>query len=238
MRRGGGVSLRVGHDLGGDVERLFDRLVGETRGRLLVLLRRGRKSIADLGVALGVTDNAVRTHIAALERDGLVEPAGVQRDTGGKPARLYGLTDQAEELFPKAYAVVLSALLREIELQDGRDRVLALLRVVGEKAAAAHATVAEGLEARVEAAATVLRGLGGDVEVERAGEGWRLCGYGCPLSAVAAEHAEVCALAEALVAEITGRPVREECDRSGRPRCAFRIEGGRLRARATGAEDR
>ena len=41
---------------------------------------------------MGLTDNAVRTHVAALERDGLVEPVGTQRDTGGKPARVYALT--------------------------------------------------------------------------------------------------------------------------------------------------
>jgi len=207
------------------MESVFERLVGETRGRVLLLLRRGQRSIAELGGALGVTDNAVRTHLAALERDGLVEAVGFRRDTGGKPARLYGLTERAEELFPKAYAVVLGAVLEELGSRDGRERVLELLRSVGEKVGSAYADPARGLEARVEVAAAVLRELGGDVEVERTAEGWRLSGFGCPLSAVVAEHAEVCVLGEALVAEITGRPVREVCERAGRPRCAFVVEG-------------
>lgn len=206
------------------MENVFDRLLGETRGRIILLLRRGQRSISELAAALGVTDNAVRTHLAALERDGLAEQAGVQRDTGGKPARLYALTDQAEELFPKAYAVVLGALLREIEAQDGRERVLALLRAVGEKAAAAHATPTDNLERRIETAAAALRELGGDVEVERVEHGWRLSGLGCPLSAVVADHADVCTLAESLVAAITGCPVREECNLEGRPRCAFHVD--------------
>jgi predicted ArsR family transcriptional regulator len=73
----------------------------------------------------------------------------------------------------------------------------------------------------------VLRDIGADVEVVRRGRGergergWRLQGYACPLSAVTPGHPEVCELARALVEEIAGVPVREACDRSGRPRCAF-----------------
>lgn len=52
---------------------------------------------------------------------------------------------------------------------------------------------------------------------------YTLQGYGCPLSAVTAEHPQVCALAQALVEEIAGESVTEECDRSDRPRCRFRI---------------
>jgi len=65
--------------------------------------------------------------------------------------------------------------------------------------------------------------LGGDVEVQRTKDGYTLQGYGCPLSAVTAKHPQVCALARALVEEITGEPVTECCERNGRPRCRFRI---------------
>ena len=44
-----------------------------------------------------------------------------------------------------------------------------------------------------------------------------LQGYGCPLSAVTATHPEVCALAQALVEQITGLPVTECCDRTAPP---------------------
>jgi predicted ArsR family transcriptional regulator len=46
-------------------------------------------------------------------------------------------------------------------------------------------------------------------------------GYSCPLAAVAPDHPAVCHLAEALVSEIVGVPMHEECAREGRPRCAF-----------------
>jgi predicted ArsR family transcriptional regulator len=202
----------------------LQRFIGETRVEMLRLLRRSRQTITSLADALRLTDNAVRTHVAALERDGLVEPAGVQRDTGGKPARIYELTPEGEELFPKAYALVLTGLVEEIARTEGSERAMALLRSVGRQVAASVARPGDAA-ARVEAAAAALRGLGGDLELLQTADGWRLQGYGCPLSAVTAKRPEVCALAHALVEEITGRPVTECCDREGRPRCGFQVAG-------------
>ena len=94
-------------------------LTGETQSKLLGLLRRSRQTITGLAKALGLTDNAVRLHISALRCDGFVEDVGTMRDTGGKPARLYGLSREGEELFPKAYAQVLQALVEESLSRDG-----------------------------------------------------------------------------------------------------------------------
>lgn len=213
----------------------FDKLAGGTRGRLLRLLRRSENTISGLAAELGISDNAVRTHVASLQRDGMVDEAGVLRSTGGKPAQLYRISAEAEELFPKAYALVLSELVRTLEEREGRDAVIGLLREVGSRAAA-HAGGAADSEARVAAAAAVLRALGGDVEVEREGDGWRIRGFGCPLSAVVSEHPLVCSLAESLVEEITGRPTRERCERGDRPRCSFCVSGSAGVERAEAAD--
>jgi predicted ArsR family transcriptional regulator len=202
-----------------------DRLTGETRAQLLSLLRRSRQTITALADALGLTDNAVRSHMAALERDGIVQQVSTRRDTGGKPARVYALTDQGEELYPKAYALVLSRLVEEIAQVDGWERATTLLRTVGRRLGSAVPTPPDR-ERRVAAAAEALRSLGGDVEVQRTEHGFVLQGCGCPLSAVTAEHPQICALARSVVEEITGQPVIECCDRSERPRCRFRIENG------------
>ncbi|HJR17297.1 MAG TPA: ArsR family transcriptional regulator [Gemmatimonadales bacterium] len=202
----------------------LERLIGDTQARLLSLLRRPPQTITGLSAALGVTDNAVRTHIAALGRDGIVEQIGTQRDTGGKPARVYALTEEGEELFPKAYSLVLAGLVEQITRTDGPEHAMELLRGVGERLASG-VQGSPDVAGRVTAAAAALRSLGGDIDVQRTAEGWRLQGYGCPLSAVTSDHAEVCELARTLVAEITGQPVSECCDRAGRPRCGFQIKG-------------
>lgn len=201
----------------------IERTLGGTRAQLLKLLRRSRRSINELAASAGITDNAVRTHVAAMQRDGMVQAAGVERATGGKPAQLYEITPEAEEMFPKAYAVVLNALIELLEERRGREELIGMLREVGVRAAAAEGGARPDSEARVQAAADRLRKLGGEIEVERLGAGWTLRGYGCPLSSVVAEHENVCALAESLVAAITQLPVRERCEHGARPRCAFEI---------------
>lgn len=201
---------------------IVNTLAGETQSKLLGLLRRAPRTIGELSRTLQLTDNAIRTHIGALSRDGLVEEAGAQRDTGGKPARLYTLSRKGEELFPKAYAAALNGLVEEIARTEGWDRAVELLQRVGAKAAAGIPTGGT-LETRVDAALATLRGLGADIEGLKSDSGWILQGYACPLSKVTAEHPQVCQLVTSLVAEITGRPVTECCERGTRPRCRFEV---------------
>lgn len=207
----------------------LDALVGETRGRVLRLVRHAPRSIGQLADVLGISENAVRGHVAAAERDGLVQQAGVRRATGGKPARVYELTPEAEELFPKGYALVFTELVRMLRDEDGHDETIERLRRVGRRLGAQAATADQGGAPRREVgrrladAAGVLESLGGPVEVVEEPHGWRIRADGCPLSAVVTEEPDVCALAEALVAEITGRRVTECCRKSERPRCEFRI---------------
>src|SRR3954471_25066924 len=86
------------------------KFFASTRGQSIILLRRATRTVEELAQALGLTDNAVRAHLATLERDGLVRQAGLRRGTS-KPAYAYGLTPAAERLFPKAYGTLLRMLL-------------------------------------------------------------------------------------------------------------------------------
>jgi predicted ArsR family transcriptional regulator len=197
--------------------------LGDTRAELLRLLRRSKATIGELAASLGVTGNAVRGHLATLQRDGLVEEVGARPSTGGKPAQLYDLTPTGEEVFPKAYGPVLQVLIRALRERDGDRTTVELLRVAGRSAAPPtgldeHATPEE----RTRHAAEALKSLGGDVEVERVDDGWLIRGFGCPLSAVVKDEPDACRIAEGLVSELTGAHVEEHCDRRGtRACCAF-----------------
>ncbi|MEN8375421.1 MAG: helix-turn-helix domain-containing protein [Gemmatimonadota bacterium] len=209
---------------------VIERITGSTRARLLGLLRRSAQTVGELAETVGVTDNAVRMHMAALERDGMVERVGERRGTGGRAAAEYRLTDAAESLYPKAYAAALSLVLREVEDSDGRERVLELLRGAGERAgralleAGAVSPRTNGARAGVDAAAQGLRALGADLDVQETESGWRLAGYACPLMEVVAADPRACLLAHAMVEQLAGLPAVRECDTEGRPRCRFRIE--------------
>ena len=76
---------------------------------LLTLLLNNKKglTIDRMAAALNITRNAVREHVSALERDRLVAPAAFTV-TGGRPGRVYALTDRGLALFPKHYDTDLS----------------------------------------------------------------------------------------------------------------------------------
>ncbi len=199
------------------------RLFASTRGRVIELLRRSAQTVNDLAAKLDLTDNAVRLHLSALERDGLVEQVGRRRESAGKPAFVYRTTPGAEALFPKAYDQVLSELLAVLETSQSREEMDRLVREVGRRLGAAAALREGSMQERAVHAAAVLTGLGGLAEVEQAANGLRIQGYSCPLGAVTGAHPITCTLAEALVSELVGAPVVERCERGARPRCAFQV---------------
>lgn len=202
------------------------RFFESTRGRIVTLLRRSGRTVEELARALGLTDNGVRSHLAILERDGIVLQRGtVSRGGGGggKPAYVYELTPEAEALFPKAYEPVLRQLLNVMAEHLGREETEALLRMVGRRIADERTVPANGLSARLEGAVGVLNELGGLAELEERDGTFVIRGYSCPLSGVVPGHPEVCRLAEALLTELAGVPVHEHCDRGENPRCCFEV---------------
>ena len=200
-----------------------ERFFESTRGQIVTLLRRSGRTVEELARTLGLTDNGVRAHLAVLERDGIVRQRGsVRRSSGGgKPAYVYGLTEEAEDLFPKAYEPALRRLLDVLSERLGSGESEALLRSVGRRLAEEHSTRADG--ARLESAVEVLNDLGGLAELEEHDGGFVIRGYSCPLAGVTPDHPEVCRMVETLIAELAGAPVQERCDRGERPRCCFEV---------------
>jgi predicted ArsR family transcriptional regulator len=201
------------------------RFFQSTRGQIVTLLRRSKSTVEDLARALDLTDNGVRAHLAVLERDGIVVQRGSLRRTsgGGKPAYVYELTQEGEDLFPKAYEPTLGRLLDVLSERLGLEESEALLRLVGRRLAEEHSTRADGAHARLETAVEVLNELGGLAELEERDGALVIRGYSCPLGGVTPNHPEVCRMAEALVAEVAGVSVQEQCERGERPRCCFEV---------------
>lgn len=206
--------------------KLDQRFFDSTRGRIVSLLREGSSTVNELAAKLELTDNAVRAHLLTLERDGLVRQSGVQRGAR-KPHFAYELTEEAGRLFPKAYDALLNQLITVLKGRLPPSALEDVLREVGRSLAARHASsqTPADLEGRVQNALEVLKAIGGSPSVERENGSLFIRSGGCPLSAAVVEHPEVCELAEALVAEIVGLPVRERCDRGESPKCRFEVGG-------------
>jgi len=191
-----------------------------TQGRIVVHLQEGGRTVDQLAELLGLTPNAVRNHLGALDRDGLVQVEG-RRPSTRKPAMIYGLTARARELLSRAYLPVLQQLLATLKDRLTPSERIAVLREVGRRLAAGAPRAAGSRKDRVALAARVIEELGGSVQVETRGRTSAIIGSSCPLTELVRENPEVCRAVEALVAEVTGLPAREQCDRGEHPRCTF-----------------
>jgi predicted ArsR family transcriptional regulator len=204
-------------------KRWRERVLSTTRGRVLSLLRRGPRTVNELAEALNLTDNGVRLHLGALERDGLVEQQGARRGRS-RPSYVYRLTPEAEALFPRAYATVLSEVLGYVRDERGVAELELFLRAVGRRAGERARVATHGLRERVDAAVVLLGEMGGLAEVEEQPDAFMIRGFSCPMAAIVGTNPEACALAEEMVGGIVDVPVKECCDREGdSPRCAFRV---------------
>jgi predicted ArsR family transcriptional regulator len=202
------------------------RILETTRGKVLGLLRREAMTADELASALGLTDNAVRAHLATLERDRLVQTAGERREGKvGKPATLYRVAPDVEELFSKAYLPLLTSILDVLGDRLSRRQLLPFLRAVGERLAQSVEQPSGTLGDRVTAASRLLNHLGGlssAQEIER-GSRYTIESRGCPVGVAVRNRPEVCEAIVALVSELTGARVRSCCQRGERPSCCFEV---------------
>ena len=196
-----------------------------TRGRIVMLLRRAGRTVDELAQALDLTDNGVRSHLATLERDGLVRQHGTRRG-GGKPAYTYELTPEADSFFPKAYDEILVQLLDVLADRLAPELLGPVLDEVSSRLAIGRVAPPGDLRSRVEWGASVLRDMGGLPEVEECQGAFLIRGYSCPLGAVVSKHPGACRLAELLLSRVIGATVRERCERGGSPRCCFEVLPG------------
>ncbi len=199
------------------------RFFASTRGRIIMLLRRASRTVDELAKALDLTDNAVRAHLATLERDGLVEQHGERRGSG-KPSYVYDLTPGAEQLFPKAYSQVLREILEELNERMTSTEVEEVMRSAGRRLAAQWPHGPEALSGRVETAISVLNALGGLAELEASDGNYEIHGYSCPLAAVVPGHPETCQLASSLLTELVGVNVQPRCEGNGSFQCCFILQ--------------
>lgn len=202
-----------------------DRLFKSTRGKILELLRTRECTVNELADALHLTDNAVRAHLASLERDRLVAQSGM-RPGIRKPHITYVLGAESEQVFPKAYGRLVSLIMGIFSQQLTRKTLRAGMRAAGRAVAKEHRREVKGKtrRQRIDAALGILKDLGGMATFRKENGKDFICGNGCPIAAATANHPEACLLAESLLAEIIGSPVKAHCITGPNPACRFEVK--------------
>jgi predicted ArsR family transcriptional regulator len=195
-----------------------------TRARIVELLRRSPLSANEIAERIGKTHNAVRPHLVALGRAGLVQEAGTRRTGSSRPAMLYELAPRADAMLSRAYIPFIAHLLRVLGERMSEAELHALMHSVGRNLASEWPRLRGDLRQRVDAAQMLLAELGARTEVEETADGLVVRGYGCLLAEAVHGRPEVCRAVESLLGELVEAPVEECCERGERPRCCFRIE--------------
>jgi predicted ArsR family transcriptional regulator len=139
-------------------------LFGLRQQQLLTLLLQNKegRTVEDLSKGLGITDNAVRQHLVALQRDGMVA-RGETQSTGGRPEHLYGLTTAGQELFPRHYSWFAELLISSLREEQGtealRERLEGMGKAVGRQVATRLAGAKDRAE-RIRVLSEIMRELG------------------------------------------------------------------------------
>lgn len=193
-----------------------------TRGLIIDLIRREPSSVTAIARRLDLTYNAVRAHLTALERDGIIRRAGLQRgDT--RPSMVYELASGVEDALSHAYMPFASHLVRALGERLSDAELEALMHEVGRRLGGEWPRTRGSLRERIEAASALLQELGAPNEIEASADVVRIRGMNCLLAAAVHGQPHVCHAMESLLEELIETPVRECCDRRDRPRCCFEI---------------
>jgi predicted ArsR family transcriptional regulator len=183
-------------------------------------------SVADLSKKVGITPMAVRQHLIALERQGMIH--NVVKKTGiGRPVYLYGLTDRAESIFPKAYGRFINEVFQTIEDSEGRNKIDSIFKARKDKILSEREGVLSELPGqgdKVRTMAEMLNQNGYMVELEEIESGYNLKQFNCPINEVAQKYNEACKYELELYRDLFGGGVqRSSCLSNGDTSCSYFI---------------
>lgn len=196
----------------------------DTRASLLDALLENRSeglTLEDLAARLGVTRNAVRQHVTALERDGLVTARGLRKGPR-RPSRTYGLTERGEEEFPRRYDLLAVSMLQTLRSRLGEEAAQTVLLGMVDEIAARWLPRLERLEpeARRSEVVAIMNLLG--YHASPAPEVGGVAAVNCVYHKVARETRAVCRFDEALLSRLLGSEVRlTACMAEGDGSCVF-----------------
>jgi len=198
-----------------------------TREKILMLLKKhGLLPIEELSKELNITSMGIRQHLLSLERKGLIDYVTNKKGIG-RPAFLYKLTQNADNLFPKAYHTFILDTLKDIENNEGREKIDEIFRwrrmrlvrdtrnILGDKT---------DFEEKVNGLKHMLETKGYITELDESPNSYILKEFNCPIFKVASEYNEACKQELQFYKEILGKEVkRPECMAEGNISCTYII---------------
>ena len=197
-----------------------------TREKIMMLLKKqGPMPIEGISKELNITSMGIRQHLLSLERKGLIDYV-TKKQGIGRPAFLYRLTDKAKNLFPKSYHIFMLDTLRDIEKNDGRDKIDEIfkwrkMRLLDDTK---NVFSDKDLYEKIFVFMDYLESKGYLVELDENDNYYTLKEFNCPILLVAIEFNEACKHELQLYKDILGSEVkRQECITNGDLSCTYII---------------
>jgi len=170
----------------------------------------------------------VQQHALTLEQGGYIEK-GDLTNTGGRPGRVYVLSKDGIELFPKQYSWFAELLLQSIKDEVGGPALEEKLQEIGRGLARNMKAKLQGLSLteKIKEVSEFMQTLGYETELEviDGEELPALKAHNCIYHHLAQDFEEVCKLDCALLESLLDREIdHEECMVRGGEVCKFKIK--------------
>ncbi|MCF7988763.1 MAG: HTH domain-containing protein [Methylovulum sp.] len=193
----------------------------------LLLENKAGLSIDEMVAELNISRNAVQQHFVALERDGYIQ-AGVLNKTGGRPVRIFVLTEEGINSFPKQYAWFSELILTDLKNELGSEAFQRYLHKLGNNLSKGLLPQLEGKQTdeRIEALLKVMDGLGFNARntTDSGTHEQAIEAYNCVYHDLAQKHEEICEFDRTLISSILDTNIDHvECMAKGGIVCRFKI---------------
>jgi DeoR family transcriptional regulator, suf operon transcriptional repressor len=193
-----------------------------SRDRILEFLLRSEEplGVQALAAALGVSRNAAHQHVAALEREGLIERASAIR-TKGRPSRRFRLSTAGKATFPRQYALLSKQLLAELSRRLAPADLREAMERIGETLAGSLSPQVDPAEA-IPSIAALMRELGYESNTVEGADGPEIEAHNCVFHDLAMADQTICEVDLALLRALSGKSVEHRrCMARGERSCRF-----------------
>lgn len=205
-------------------------IIGQRQQALLraLLYKKTGLTVEELSQQLSISRNAVNQHLTALDANGYITSASLTY-TGGRPSRVYILTDVGRELFPRHYSLLANLMVNWVKQNLGDDKLESCLSELGEQVAVQFKDRVDQHTSLTDAAAEVadiMKELGYEAASnDIAPDTVEIVANNCIFHKLAENTNKVCDLDITLMSTLLKSPVEhKECMVKGGQCCRFTIK--------------